>query len=134
MKKAILVLALLMGILFSASPATTAASRPISSEIGSQKTEIIVTLSGVEGKTEPVIARHEAISSSEVEAPPRWKKRKIQRQNTVSKTNRRAKRIQRKNGIGDTSPRSVIPSTGAPRGADIEGPQTGILTINPTLA
>lgn len=98
MKKAMLVLVLLMGILFSASPATTAASRPTSSEIqaGSSKTEAS-------------------------EAPPRWKKRKIQRQNTVGKTNRRAKRIQRKNGIGHTSPRSV-------------SPQIGILTINPLTA
>lgn len=30
----------------------------------------------------------------------RYKKRRIQRQNTVGKTNRRAKQIQRKNGIG----------------------------------
>ena len=42
-----------------------------------------------------------AFSSTALEAaPPRWNKRKIQRKNTVEKTNRRAKKIQRQNGIG----------------------------------
>lgn len=51
---------------------------------------------------------------------PKYNKRRIDRQNMPGPVFRRGRRIQRRNGLGYSSPRIV-------------SPRTGILTINPLL-
>lgn len=154
MKKILQILfLLLMGIPFSAKAGTTvgspltssdqliptgsASSEPTSATSNwSLKTDVIASVPSLRGTKQSLSPRSVSSQTGTVSAPifgigkPKYNQRRIQRQNTVGKTNRRAKRIQRKNGIG------LLPSlrgTKQSPSPETEYPQTGILTINPLL-